>query len=262
MINSYLDLLSQTISQHHLGFYIAGAIGVVLMGISKSGFGAGIGFLAVPLVASQSNINVALALMLPILMAIDLVGIRTFLRRADYKILKLIIPAGLIGIILGILFFKQITPQILSLSVGIFTLLFLVHRLWLASHKTEKAHNELSLFGRLMAMTSGFTSFIAHNGGPPLSAYMLTQRLDALTYTATLGVFFTAINLSKWIPYAYLDLFNWNELVASILLMPLVPLGVFLGFFAARHIPQKIYYRIVYVAMFLAGIKMIFDGIQ
>lgn len=262
MFNSIAEFLIYTISQHHLGFYIAGAFGVVLMGISKSGFGAGIGFLAVPLVASQSNLNVALALMLPILMAIDLVGIRTFLKRADYKLLKLIIPAGLMGIVLGIIFFKQITPQILSLSVGIFTLIFLIHRLWLATHKTEKAPGQFPLFGKLMAITSGFTSFIAHNGGPPLTAYMLTQKLDALTYTATLGVFFTAINLSKWIPYGYLNLLNWNEMVASIILMPLVPLGVFLGFYAAKHIPQKIYYRIVYVAMFCAGIKMIYDGLK
>lgn len=262
MPNQIIEFLTQAISQHHLGFYIAGAMGVILMGISKSGFGAGIGFLAVPLVASQSNVNVALALMLPILMAIDLVGIRTFLKNADYSILRLIIPAGILGIILGVIFFRQITPQLLSLSIGIFTLLFLVHRLWLASHKTEKAHNPLPLFGRVMAITSGFTSFIAHNGGPPLTAYMLTQRLEAITYTATLGVFFTTINLSKWIPYGYLGLLNWNEIVASVVLMPLVPLGVFLGFFAAKHIPQKIYYRIVYVAMFCAGVKMIFDGIQ
>ena len=262
MLNNIFDFFLNAVAQHHLGFYIAGALGVILMGISKSGFGAGIGFLAVPLVATQSNINVALALMLPILMAIDLVGIRVFLKRADFTILKLVLPAGLMGIFLGIIFFKQITPQLLSLSIGIFTLLFLVHRLWLATHVTEKAHNPLTFFARVMAMTSGFTSFIAHNGGPPLTAYMLTQRLDALTYTATLGVFFTAINLSKWIPYSYLGLLNWNEIVASIVLMPLVPLGVFLGFFAAKHIPQKIYYRIVYVAMFCAGVKMIYDGIQ
>jgi uncharacterized membrane protein YfcA len=262
MFNNFFEFITQAISQHHLGFYIAGALGVIVMGISKSGFGAGIGFLAVPLVASQSNVNVALALMLPILMCIDLVGIRIFIKRADFKILKVVLPAGIVGIVLGIIFFKQITPQLLSLSVGIFTLLFLVHRLWLASHQAEKAPNSLPLFARLMAMTSGFTSFIAHNGGPPLTAYMLTQRLDALTYTATLGVFFTAINLSKWIPYGYLGLLNWNEIVASIILMPLVPVGVFLGFFAAKHIPQKIYYRIVYVAMFCAGVKMIFDGMQ
>ena len=262
MLTNIVDFFTQAISHHDLAFYIAGALGVILMGISKSGFGAGLGFLAVPLVASQSNVNVALALMLPILMCIDLVGIRIFIKRADFKILKLALPAGIFGIFLGIIFFKQITPQFLSLSIGIFTLLFLVHRLWLASHSTEKAHGTLPFFARIMSMTSGFTSFIAHNGGPPMTAYMLTQKLDALTYTATLGVFFAAINLAKWIPYSYLGLLNWNEIVASIILMPLVPLGVFLGFSAAKYIPQKIYYRIVYVAMLLAGIKMTLDGLQ
>ena len=111
-------------------------------------------------------------------------------------------------------------------------------------------------------MISGFTSFIAHNGGPPMTAYMLTQRLDALSYTATLGVFFTAINLAKWLPYGYLGLLNWSEMVASIVLLPLVPIGVYLGFYAAKHIPLKTYYRIVYISMFIAGVKLISDGLM
>lgn len=261
MLQIIIQTITESISHHHLGFYIAGAMGVILMGISKSGFGAGLGFLAVPIVASQSNVNVALALMLPILMCIDLVGLRIFIKHANFRILRFALPSAMLGILAGIIFFKEITPQFLSLSIGIFTLAFLAHRLWLANYPTKKAQNHLPVFGGLMSTISGFTSFIAHNGGPPMTAYMLTQKMDALTYTATLGIFFTAINLAKWLPYGYLGLLNWNELVSSIILMPLVPLGVFLGFYIAKHMPQHIYYKIVYVSMFIAGIKMIIDGI-
>lgn len=262
MLETIYSLIIQALSQHSTGFYIAGAIGVILMGISKSGFGAGIGFLAVPLVASQSNVNVALALMLPILMVIDLVGVGIFLKRFDRQIMKSILPMGLLGVILGILFFKQISPKTLSLSIGIFTILFLVHRLIL-SNIPQLAQNKASpFFGKAMAITSGFTSFIAHNGGPPMTAFMLSQKLDALAYTATLGVFFTAINLSKWVPYGFLGLLNWGEVVASLVLMPLVPIGVYLGFYAAKHIPQKTYYKLVYLCMLGAGIKMLWDGLR
>lgn len=267
----------QSISQYSLGFYIATAFGVVLMGISKSGFGAGIGFLAVPLIASQSNVNTALALLLPILVATDLMGLRLYLKHFDKAMMKIIIPAGLMGTVLGIIFFKQITPAILSISIGTFTLLFLIQRLWLANKQGGKSiarlameeskspSNQLSsktkLAGRLFAMISGFTSFIAHNGGPPMTAFLIPRKMDPMIYTATLGVFFTAINFSKWIPYGYLGLLDFKGMAIAIVFLPLVPIGVYLGFYAARKIPQATYYKIVYVAMFFGGMKMIWDGL-
>lgn len=267
----------QSISQYSLGFYIATAVGVVLMGISKSGFGAGIGFLAVPLIASQSNVNTALALLLPILVATDLMGLRLYLKHFDKAMMKIIIPAGLMGTVLGILFFKQITPAVLSISIGTFTLLFLIQRLWLANkqrsksiagqtiEKTTQHSSKLTpktkWAGRLFAMISGFTSFIAHNGGPPMTAFLIPRKMDPMIYTATLGVFFTAINFSKWIPYGYLGLLDFKGMAIALVFLPLVPIGVYLGFYAARKIPQATYYKIVYVAMFFGGMKMIWDGL-
>jgi len=270
------DLFNQSISQYSLGFYFATAFGVILMGISKSGFGAGIGFLAVPLIASQSNVNIALALLLPILVATDLMGLRIYLKHFDKNMMKLILPAGIVGTLLGVIFFKQITPAMLSISIGIFTLLFLVQRLWMTqklrgqSSIERASHANFSFthlskkgkwVGRLLAMTSGFTSFIAHNGGPPMTAFLITRKLDPIVYTATLGVFFTAINFSKWIPYGYLGLIDFNGMAIALVFLPLVPIGVHLGFYAAKKIPQATYYKIVYVSMFLGGVKMIWDGI-
>ena len=186
-------------------------------------------------------------------------------------------PAGLVGTLLGIIFFKQITPSILSISIGTFTLLFLIQRLWLANkfrvksiaaqamEQTTPNANQLSpktkWAGRLFAMISGFTSFIAHNGGPPMTAFLIPRKMDPLTYTATLGVFFTAINFSKWIPYGYLGLIDFKGMSIALVFLPLVPIGVYLGFYAAKKIPQDTYYKIVYVAMFFGGMKMILDGL-
>ena len=267
----------ESISQYSTGFYLATAFGVVLMGISKSGFGAGIGFLAVPLIASQSNVTIALALLLPILVATDLMGLRLYLKHFDKTMMKVIMPAGLMGTVLGIIFFKQITPAVLSISIGVFTLLFLVQRLWQAnklrgkslaqialddeSQTSEKLSSKTQWAGRFFAMVSGFTSFIAHNGGPPMTAFLIPRKMDPMVYTATLGVFFTGINFSKWIPYGYLGLLDFKGMAIALVFLPLVPIGVYLGFYAARKIPQATYYKIVYFSMFFGGIKMIWDGL-
>lgn len=221
--------LAQAFNDHSAVFFILAAISVVIVGISKSGFGAGLGVLSLPLMASQSSIHEALAILLPLLIAIDLVGLRRFLKNADWRILKLVLLPAAFGMLMGYLFFSVITPKILSLSIGIFTLLFLIQNLVMSRLNLQEA-KPFPWLGRLMGGVSGFTSFVAHIGGPPITIYMLREKVAPMVYTSTLGIFFTVINFGKLLPYAHLDLLNFNQLATSILLLPLVPIGVYLGF--------------------------------
>ena len=260
MFESFLTSLSQSFQSHSLLFFICAVISVLLVGISKSGFGAGLGILSLPLMASQSSVGEALAILLPLLIAIDLVGLRRFLRNANWRILKLVLPPALLGMALGIIFFSAITPKTLSLSIGIFTLLFLIQNL-VMSHLDVREAKPYPWLGRAMGLTSGFTSFVAHIGGPPITVYMLREKLLPMIYTSTLGIFFTIINIGKIAPYAYLDLLSHQQLATSFLLLPCVPIGVFLGFYLANRIPMKWYYRIVQFFLLVASIKLIADGV-
>ena len=68
--------------------------------------------------------------------------------------------------------------------------------------------------GSACATVSGFTSFVAHAGSPPIAFYVLPLRLAPIVYTATMAVFFAAVNLSKWVPYAWLGLIETVRLLA------------------------------------------------
>jgi uncharacterized membrane protein YfcA len=252
--------LLQALNEHSALFFVLAAISVVILGISKSGFGAGLGVLAPPLMASQSSLAEALAILLPLLIAIDLFGLRRFWSNADRRILKLILWPAAIGMLMGYLFFSLITPKVLSLSIGIFTLLFLIQGLVMSRIDLKEA-KPYPWLGRLMGGLSGFTSFVAHIGGPPITIYMLREKVSPMVYTSTLGIFFTIINLGKLVPYAHLDLLNFNQLATSILLLPLVPIGVYLGFYLAKRVSAKWYFIIVQFCLLVASIKLIADGL-
>jgi hypothetical protein len=251
----------ESLHTHSLSFFICAIASVVVVGISKSGFGAGLGVLSLPLMASQSTLNEALAILLPLLIAIDLVGIQRFLKNADWRILKLILPAAFVGMFLGMIFFTVITPKALTLFVGIFIMLFLIQML-ATSHFDLREAKPYPWLGRLMGLISGFTSFVAHNGGPPITIFMLREKLLPMVYTSTLGIFFAFINFGKLGPYAYLDLLNFKQLATSLILLPCVPVGVYLGFYLAENISMKWYYRIVQVSLLVASIKLITDGLM
>lgn len=252
--------LVQAFNDHSFTFFVLASISVIVVGISKSGFGAGLGVLSLPLMASHSSIHEALAILLPLLIAIDLVGLRRFLKNADWRILKLVLLPAAFGMLLGYLFFSVITPKILSLSIGFFTLLFLIQSLVMSRLDLKEA-KPFPMLGRLMGGLSGFTAFIAHIGGPPIAIYMLREKVSPIVYTSTLGIFFTVMNFGKLVPYASLDLLNSDQLATSILLLPLVPVGVYLGFYLAGKISAKWYYIIVRFFLLVASIKLITDGL-
>jgi len=88
------------------------------------------------------------------------------------------------------------------------------------------------------------------------------MRLSPVKFTATMAFFFFVINLSKWIPYAWLGLLDLRNLMTSLLLLPVAPIGVWLGVWLARRIKQVLFYRLVYLGMFLTGVKLVWDALR
>lgn len=239
-------------------FYAVTIPAVLLLGISKSGFGAGFGSLAVPMMALSVTVPQAAAILMPVLLVMDLLGMAAFRKDFDLKLLKFLIPFGLLGIVVGALLFKVLNPHTVAGIVGGFTLLFLAQRL-LFPPKVDSAPPPKWL-GGLLTATSGFTSFIAHAGGPPINAYVIPLRLSPLKFTATMAFFFFFINLAKWIPYAWLGLLDLRNMTTSLVLLPIAPIGVWVGVRLARRISPVLFYRLLYLGMFLTGVKLLWDA--
>jgi uncharacterized protein len=241
-------------------FYAAAVPAALLIGLSKSGFAGGLGMLAVPLMALSMPVPQAAAITLPILMAADATGLVRLWKERDPALLRILLVPGLAGIGLGWALFGLLPPKTVSAVVGAVTLLFLAQRfLFPPQGKGSVAH---PMVGRALAVVSGFTSFVSHAGSPPISAYLLPMRLDPRRMAGTTAVFFAAINLSKVLPYASLDLVDLRNLLTSLVLLPLAPLGVVLGVWALKRIDSTWFYRLAYSFMGLTGCKLLWDGLR
>ncbi len=239
-------------------FYLVAVPAVLLLGISKSGFGAGFGSLAVPMMALAVTVPEAAAILMPVLLVMDLLGLHAFRGHYDWRLLRFLLPCGLVGVVLGALLFKMMDARLVAGIVGVSTLVFLAQRLMFPPRPDSPAPPKW--LGALLTATSGFTSFVAHAGGPPINAYAIPLRLPPLVFTATMAVFFFAINLSKWVPYAWLGLLDTRNMLTSLALLPLAPVGVFIGVRIAHRIPPQVFYRFIYAGMLLTGLKLVWDG--
>lgn len=241
-------------------FYAVAIPATLLMGISKSGFGTGFGSLAVPLMALAVTVPEAAAIMLPVLFFIDVLGLAAFRKNLDFALLRFLVPCGLVGTLVGYLLFRVLDARVVAGLVGAFTLLFLAQRL-LFPPKPDAAPPPRWV-GALLTATSGFTSFVAHAGGPPISAYVIPLRLSPVLFASTMSCFFFVVNLSKWIPYGLLGLLDWRNIATSLALLPFVPVGVWTGVRMARRIRPELFYRFLYIGMFLTGAKLLWDGVR
>ena len=239
-------------------FYAVAIPAVLLLGVSKSGFGAGFGSLAVPLMALAVTVPQAAAMLMPVLLVMDLLGMAAFRNNVDRALLRFLLPFGLLGVAIGTLLFKVLDAQWVAGIVGSFTLLFLAQRLMFPPRADSPPPPPW--LGALLTVTSGFTSFIAHAGGPPINAYVIPLKLKPVLFTGTMAFFFFFINLAKWVPYAWLGLLDLRNMTTSLALLPFAPIGVWVGVRIAHRIDPVLFYRLVYLGMFLTGIKLVWDS--
>lgn len=238
------------------------AFAVLLTGISKSGLGGALGGLAVPFLAMWMSPRDAAAVMLPILIAMDFAGIRAWRGKADWVALRALIPGAVLGIVIGALVFGVLPDHVVKLAIGLIAVGFALDRLLRKRREGDGEHRPPQWLGWLCGAGSGLTSTLAHAGGPPVMIYLLSWKQPRETFVATMVFFFTVINLAKLPFYIGLDLFSLHTLSVSLLLLPLVPLGVWLGLRVLRRIPERPFFLFATAALGCSGLKLVWDALM
>jgi uncharacterized membrane protein YfcA len=242
-------------------FYMAAIPAVLLVGLSKGGFGGGLALLSLPIMALIISPIQAAAIMLPILILMDMIGLIAWRGVFDRKCLMILTPAAMVGIGVGWATAAYVTSAHVRLIVGVVALMFwLDYMLGGGKTREPRAHNPRK--GWFWGAMSGFTSFVSHAGGPPFQMYVLPLRLDPKMLAGTAIIFFSIVNAVKVVPYLALGQFSPVNLMTSAVLLPLAPLGTLAGVRLVKIVPQATFYRITYSVVFVISLKLIWDGLN
>jgi uncharacterized membrane protein YfcA len=242
-------------------FYALAVPSLLITGISKGGFASGGGNLAVPAMALLIPAPQAAAIVLPVLCAMDLAGLRAWWGRWSGREMRAILPGGLLGILAGAFVFGAMTDSAVKLMVGSISLLFIARGLWVARHGPPAPAAPDRLKGACWGAVSGFTSTLAHAGGPPMAIYLYPLRLPRAQLSATTVVFFGVVNYVKLLPYAALGQLTASNLLTSLVLLPLAPLGIRIGVWLQGRVSDRAFYRTIYVLLGVTGAKLVMEGL-
>ncbi|MDO3387780.1 sulfite exporter TauE/SafE family protein [Gilvimarinus sp. SDUM040013] len=244
-------------------FYALAVPVVLLVGLSKGGFGGGLGSLAVPVLSLAVDPRLAAAVLLPILCSMDLVSLWSFRGKWDKRNLLIMFPAAMIGLALGAAMFTYMDADKIRFMVGVMALYFVGHYVW-GKHVLQRvAVQKASVVrGSFWSTVAGFVSYIAHAGGPPISIYLLPQHLPKTLFVGTTVLFFSVVNYIKLVPYVWMGQLNLSALYTSLVLLPLAPIGVWLGVWLHHRVSDKWFYGVCYVLLAFAGVKLVGESLM
>ena len=243
-------------------FYAVAIPAVILLGMAKGGF-AGIGLVAVPLMALAISPVLAASITLPILIVQDVISVWSFRKTWDGWIIAWMLPGAAIGVAAGWYYAERVNEAQLMAALGAITLAFGLYRLWIErGQRVPAASQSPGWVGTIFGAVTGLTSQIAHAGGPPFQMWVTPRKLPHLVFIGTSSILFAIINWMKVPAYLALGAFPHEVVVAALLLMPLAIVSTLVTVRWLKRMDPARFYVIIYVLMVLLGAKLLWDGIS
>ncbi len=242
-----------------VGFWIVAGLAAFLLGLSKGGVPV-VAMMSVPLLALYMDPALAAGLLLPLYIMADWYAIYLFRGAFSVPNLKILLPAGALGIVIGFATVSAIPADLVKAVLAIIGLSYLFTSLRSRLSKRDIKPTEASVpRGVFWGTLAGLTSYIAHSGGPPFQAYVLPQKLDKMTYLGTSTIFFTLVNLMKLPPFILAGQLDWDSLSKAVWLIPCALAGAFSGAYINRMLPEKVFFLIIEFALGFVSLLLLYE---
>lgn len=250
-----------------LVFWLFVSAAIIIQGISKSGFAGGAGVLSLPLMMLVMPVDKVAATLLPLLILLDMNAIYHHRHNKDWAVIRQIYIPAIIGIVLGALVWWRVGQAgietyggYIKKFVGVMAMLLAFYILAKeASLEWVRGKKAGPRIGWVAGIFAGFSSTIAHAAGPIVSLFVFSQDLGKTLFVGTVAWAFTLINLTKLPFYVAVNLVDFSVLRFDLFLVPLIPVGSYLGKWMHYRVSERLFNRIIMVLTLLAGIQLLLN---
>ncbi len=236
-------------------YYACVGISVLFIGISKAGFGGGTGILAIPLMAAVMPAPRMLGILLPLLIAADILSNLHHLGAYAWRLLRPMLAGAVLGITAGTVvlwLLRRSDPESfqngLALLVGSICLVFVVVQLYGLTGRKVPTLPPHPASSAAVGGLAGLVSTLSHSAGPIATLYLLQQKVEKRLMVGSLVLFFLLVNIAKVPTFVVQGYINVETLRDSVWFIPLIPLGTLAGAWMNRRIPEKPFAVILYIA--------------
>ncbi|MCX4570489.1 sulfite exporter TauE/SafE family protein [Streptomyces albogriseolus] len=242
--------------------FAALAFAALLVGFSKTAV-SGANTVSLAVFAAVLPARASTGVLLPILIAGDVLAVLTYRRHAHWPTLWRLFPAVAAGVAVGTVFLMWADDGIVRTSIGAILLLMAGVTVWRRrrADAEEEPDGVVTRAGRIKARSygvlGGFTTMVANAGGPVMSLYLLSAGFRKLGFLGTSAFFFLIVNTSKLPFSAGLGLIDADSLLLDAALVLFVVPGAFLGKWAVTRINQRLFEHLVIAATVAGGLQLL-----
>jgi uncharacterized protein len=247
---------------------------MLLIGVTKSGFGSGVGLMIVPLTTigmahadPTHGSQATLGLMLPLLVIGDLLAVWQYRRLFSMDIVKHLMPGTLVGVVLGGLMlwwfhsYASMVGALMRIEIGLESIIMVAIWWWRNVRGMQKNLMPEPWRSHVTGSFAAVSSTLAHAAGPVISMYLLPLKLNRQLYVGTCAIYFFILNTAKLPAYYLANQFQYARLGFTMKFLPLVVVGAVLGLWLNHHIDEKLFVKIVYLVTFLLGFYVLIEGV-
>ncbi len=248
-----------------LSTILLAATGVLFIGLSKAGFGGGLGMLTTPLCVLAFGVggrdpNFAIGTLLPLLCAGDAFSLYHYWGKWDRKNMVYLLPGVVVGVVIGVQLIGRFSSRELNITIGLLAISFVIFQLVkTAIFRAEGAFAPNHRVGIPCGIGAGVTSTFAHGAGPVVSPFLIPQQMQKEIYVGTTVLIFSWINWIKMPFFVANGMVTRETLLMGLAYLPLIPVGVWAGIWLNRKVSEKLFLRLVYAFTFVTGLQLIFD---
>lgn len=244
-----------------LFFYSVAAIAVILVGLGKGGF-TGLGSAAMPIMTLAIDPISGAAILLPLFIVQDAVGVWAFRKSVDWRILGWALPGAVVGTFLGWLLAASVSVWVVEAAVGVIAIAFGLNRL--AAGRGAGARistTQAESLGLFWGCLSGFTSQVALAGGPPFQIWAMSRNLPRDFFVGTSALFFAAINWFKVPAFFALGQFTERNAMLTGMFLPLAIASTFAGVWLVRRVSPERFLLAINLLMIAVGCKLLWSAL-
>lgn len=265
-LNLYADL--------SIPILLVGILSVLVIAVSKAGFGGAMGALSAPIMLFVLPPKMALAVLLPLFLLSDVWAVLLWRKYGVFRIILAMGAFGIVGQLIGWAVFDYINDEMLAFLIGLVAVSVAVQygyqHLRAHSGKQSSDNSQIMINAKRKSFRkrfikraaywmslSGFSSFVSLTGGIPAQIYLAPLRLPRKLFIGSMCWYFLIVNMAKVPFFTELDMFTPQSLALTVLFLPVVPVGIFMGKWLVLHLSDRLFYHFIHIALFVIGLRLI-----
>ncbi|MGQ0564703.1 MAG: sulfite exporter TauE/SafE family protein [Gemmobacter sp.] len=241
-------------------FWAAAVAAAICVGMGKGGMPM-VGMLSVPILSLMISPVAAAGLLLPIYVVSDAFGLWAYRHDWNARVIAIMAAGMTVGVGLGWATASMVPEHWVTLLVGVIGMAFAGVTL-LRRNLTPAPKEARVAPGLFWGTITGFTSFVSHAGGPPYQVYVQPLGLSKTAFAGTATIAFAYVNAIKLVPYWFLGQISPASLSVAVWLAVPAALAVFAGVRLVRVLPERLFFRLVTLALLAISVKLVWEGLS